>query len=86
MNNYQTQLQEILTLTGWTQDHLSDLLDVSYPALNHWLKGTDIPHETNATKIEKVYKLLQYAHREATEEVEKKILREKIEKLDENNS
>jgi predicted transcriptional regulator len=53
---YKQQLSRILGVTGWSRDHLSDLLGISNFALSRYLKNRRIPASELAERIVWLYK------------------------------
>jgi len=51
---YKTKILRILALTGWSHDHLADLLDVSDRAFRKWLRRTQ-PQTASAALIDEIY-------------------------------
>jgi DNA-binding XRE family transcriptional regulator len=75
---YTKDISRILGITGWTQDHLADLLDVSTPTMNSWANGKSEPKGAHAEKLYKVFdeivKPLQCQTEQIADRVEKKLL------------
>jgi Fic family protein len=46
------KLQQILLFTGWSQDKLSDELQVSFVTLNSWVNGKSEPRDKQKEKID----------------------------------
>jgi len=85
-NEYAQKLRKILVFSGWTQDHLADLLGVSNFTLNKWAKSKRQPTlGQHAERIEYIYERLVAPNEarlaEAADQVEKSILREHMRHL-----
>jgi Fic family protein len=52
MENYQEKLVRILAASGWSQEDLSDRLDVSFVAINKWINGKAVPRDSSKAKID----------------------------------
>lgn len=83
------KLDRIMGVTGWTRDHMADLLGVSNMAFRMWLNGRSQPHEASVRKIDAMYegivKPLECEIDRLSDAVEKKILKDKIKDLDTDN-
>lgn len=83
------KITRILGITGWSKDHLADLLDISNMTLGRWLKGRSIPYADSQAHIDAMYdgivKPLECEIDRLADGVEKKILKAKILKLDDDN-
>jgi len=87
--DYSQKLKEIMEVSGWSKERLSDLLDVSLPAFKKWLEGANTPTEENAKLIDKLYDItvgsIETVKREYFESIEKRLLRRQVRQLDKNN-
>lgn len=83
------KLSRILGITGWSRDHVADLLEVSNMTLNRWLKGRSEPQPHLMERIDGMYNgivaPLECEIDRLRDEVEKKILKSMIINLDEDN-
>ncbi|MDR0979708.1 MAG: hypothetical protein LBM12_00945 [Candidatus Nomurabacteria bacterium] len=52
--NYRTKLHKILAFSGWSQDRLADLLEVSNGTMSLWLRGKK-PRPAVAQVIDELY-------------------------------
>jgi transcriptional regulator with XRE-family HTH domain len=80
--NYKQKLQRILEITGWTREHLADLLYVSDRGLGKWLKRRSMPNEENAQVIDELYDAivvpLECQIAEVRDGAEQRILKKRI--------
>ncbi len=53
--NYKNELVQILDASRWSQEQLAAELDVSYPALNAWLKDRAVPRQKAQARIHELY-------------------------------
>jgi transcriptional regulator with XRE-family HTH domain len=87
---YTTKLYKVLAFTGWTQDHLADLLDISTPTINSWVNGKSEPRQNHAAMIDEIYDHLVTPYvcelEQKADEIERKILRQKIRDLPNDNA
>lgn len=88
-NNQVSKVTRILAFSGWTQDKLADLLDVSNVIVNKWVRGKAIPKGERAEKVNKLFDELVAPYvcelEKKADAVEKEILERKIEHLADNN-
>ncbi len=49
------KISRILGVTGWTRDHLADLLGVSNLTVSAWVRGRTLPHSGHMGKIDAMY-------------------------------
>jgi transcriptional regulator with XRE-family HTH domain len=86
---YSTKLYKVLAFTGWTQDHLADLLNISTPTINAWVNGKSEPRHEHATMIDEVYDNLVVPYicelEQKADKIEKKLLSRQIKNLPNNN-
>jgi len=86
---YSKKLVQVLAFTGWSQDHLADLLGVSNNTFNSWVNGNSLPHQRNAGLIDEIYDKIVAPYicelERKADEVEKEILRQKIVDLPKDN-
>lgn len=54
MENYAEKLTRILAASGWSQDELSDRLEVSFVTLNKWVNGKSEPRDKAKQKIDEI--------------------------------
>ncbi|MDR1197295.1 MAG: Fic family protein [Candidatus Nomurabacteria bacterium] len=54
MENYIEKLNRILAASGWSQEDLSDQLDVSFVTLNKWINGKAEPRDSAKERIDQV--------------------------------
>lgn len=87
---YNTKLYKVLAFTGWTQDHLADLMGISTPTVNSWINNKSEPHTKHMELINDIYNQIVAPYtcelEAKADEIEKRILKEKIEDLPDNNS
>ena len=80
------KLSRILGVTGWSRDHLADLLGVNNATLTRWTKGRGKMREVAQGKIDMIYdgavKPLECEMDRLADEVEKKILKGQIKDLE----
>jgi transcriptional regulator with XRE-family HTH domain len=83
--NYKQKLKRIMEITGWTQDHLADLLDVSNSGFRKWFKRS-LPRAESSATIDELYEKIvvpvECEIRRLAGETEKEILRRKIKSID----
>ena len=76
--NYSKKLVQILAFTGWSQDKLADLLEVSNNTLSSWVNGKSQSREKVGV-IEEIYDEVVAPYiceiEQKADEMEKKILR-----------
>lgn len=53
--DYKSQLGQILSATGWSQEQLAAKLGVSFPALNAWLNNRALPRAKAQLRINELY-------------------------------
>jgi transcriptional regulator with XRE-family HTH domain len=86
---YTTKLYKVLAFTGWTQDHLADLLGISTPTMNSWVNDKSEPRKHHAEMVDEIYNHMVGPYicelEQKADEIEKKILRRKIRDLPEDN-
>jgi transcriptional regulator with XRE-family HTH domain len=87
---YSAKLVQVLAFTGWTQDHLADLLDVSNNTLNAWVNGHAEPRSAHAELVDEIWHEIVAPYlcelEVRADELERKILKRKIRELPENNT
>ncbi len=83
--NYKTKITRILALTGWSQDHLSDLLEVTPRSFRKWLKNKRIPGEPHAAILDHLYATIVLPHQNsincAATEAERNLLKSRLHNL-----
>jgi transcriptional regulator with XRE-family HTH domain len=86
---YTTKLYKVLAFTGWTQDHLADLLGISTPTMNSWINGKSQPRQKHAELINDIYNHLVAPYicelEQKADKIEKRILKQKIKDLPNDN-
>jgi transcriptional regulator with XRE-family HTH domain len=87
---YNTKLYKVLAFTGWAQDHLADLLDISTPTINAWVNGKSEPHKKHQATIDNIYEQMVAPYvcelEQKADEIEKEILQQKIKDLAKDNT
>lgn len=53
--NYKSQLEQMLSATGWSQEQLAAELSVSFPALNAWINNRAVPRIKAQDRIHELY-------------------------------
>lgn len=86
---YRQKLNRIIGVTGWSRDHLADLLGVSNMSLMRWLKREPKLQKEHAAKVDQIYdgtvKVLACEIDRLADEVEKKMLSAQMKDLDKDN-
>jgi transcriptional regulator with XRE-family HTH domain len=86
--NTKQKLTRLLGVTGWSQDKLADLLQVSNNTLSAWVKGKAEPHARHTALIDKIFADLSVilpAIDRVADEVEKDLLQTRIHHLPDDN-
>lgn len=53
--NYLEQLEQILKLSGWSQEQLATKLGVSFPAINAWINNRAVPRAKAQLRIQELF-------------------------------
>lgn len=84
------KLTKILAFTGWTQDKMSDLMDINYSTFRSWVKGDNEPREKQAKEIDRIYEEMVEPYvcelEKKADDLERRILRRKIRNLSDDNT
>jgi transcriptional regulator with XRE-family HTH domain len=86
--NTKQKLIRLLGVTGWSQDKLADLLQVSNNTLSAWVKGKSEPHARHVAVIDKIFADLSAILPEidrVADQIEKDLLQTRIQHLPDDN-
>lgn len=86
---YTAKLYKVLAFSGWTQDRLADLLEVSTPTINSWVNGKSEPHDEHAKAIDEIHAKLVEPYvcelEQKADELAAKLLKRQIRGLGDDN-
>lgn len=86
---YEEKINKILAFSGWTKDHLADLIDVSNGTLGSWSHGNTEPKGEHAALIDTIFAKLVEPYlcelEKRSDAIEKTILQAKIKHLPDND-
>ena len=87
--NYKEKIKKILVFSGWTKDHLADLVEVANGTLGSWAKGDTEPKNEHAVLIDTIFDKLVEPYlcelEKRSDAIEKTILQAKIKHLPDDN-
>ena len=86
---YNEKINKILAFSGWTKDHLADLIEVTNNTLGNWARGDSAPKDEHAALIDTIFDKLVAPFlcdlEKRSDAIEKTILQAKIRDLPNDN-